>query len=437
MTRAFLAFLFLVLTASANAADRYVRAGASGANNGTSWTDAWTSMSSVSWTNINAGDTLWIAAGTYGPLSATKSGSSGSPITIKRATIAAHGAASGWNNAYDGQVIIEGGGYTVVAVDANNVIYDSGACCGIEITGDFITVDGVTRYGIRITGVYYGIDADDGTGANNITVRYVEIGSTNLTQTDHIGEDCIQGKGDAFLLEYSYLHDCDSQKSHGDGVQWFGGSSVTMRYNVFENTGQIFKLGEENFSTVVDAVDVYYNVFRNRGGGCTGLIAPCEHYWGMVLSDDAPATGRTYNFYNNTFDLEAINNDGFNRVIRAVVGPGTVNFKNNAIQYSDAGNITTTTHTNNGYDNSSTYADWNIPTETNRVTAADLGFVDVSTGNYNLLSTSALRGAGVNVSLSVDWNGNAVPNPPDIGAFQFQAGDNPSAPANFRLVRTP
>src|SRR4051812_14080637 len=83
---------------SSHAADKYIRKGAAGA--GTSWTDAYGELSNTNWTGMG-GSTLWIAAGNY---------TSGLPdlnmanVTIKRATVASHGAASGWSDAYDGQV---------------------------------------------------------------------------------------------------------------------------------------------------------------------------------------------------------------------------------------------------------------------------------------------------------------------------------------------
>ena len=50
------------------------------------------------------------------------------------------------------------------------------------------------------------------------------------------------------------------------------------------------------------------------------------------------------------------------------------------------------THSSNAFDNSGTYAVYGIPSESNVVLAADLGFVDVEAANYRLKSTSPLIG---------------------------------------------
>src|SRR5258708_994075 len=92
--------IFVFHSMNAEAADKYVRKGASGA--GTSWTDAYGELSNVSWSGMG-GSTLWIAAGSY---------TTGLPsvnianIKVVRATVASHGTATGWSNANDNQVTV-------------------------------------------------------------------------------------------------------------------------------------------------------------------------------------------------------------------------------------------------------------------------------------------------------------------------------------------
>ena len=80
-----LAMLFLG-TVSAEAANQYVRAGAAGMNNGTDWTNAYTSLPST----LVRGDTYYIADGTYGSRTLSTPASAALLITIKKATSTDH-----------------------------------------------------------------------------------------------------------------------------------------------------------------------------------------------------------------------------------------------------------------------------------------------------------------------------------------------------------
>ena len=65
-----IAGVFGVIPAHASAQIRYVKWNASGANNGTSWTNAYTDLQSALSTSLS-GDEIWVAAGTYKPTSST------------------------------------------------------------------------------------------------------------------------------------------------------------------------------------------------------------------------------------------------------------------------------------------------------------------------------------------------------------------------------
>src|SRR6266702_3408021 len=79
--------LLLLGAQTASAANKYLRVGATGSNNGTDWTNAYSSMGSVSFSGMGAGDTLFVAAGTYnGSMTVNVSGASGYLLNIKPAT---------------------------------------------------------------------------------------------------------------------------------------------------------------------------------------------------------------------------------------------------------------------------------------------------------------------------------------------------------------
>jgi len=85
-----------ILTATAGAATWYVDNTASGANNGTDWNDAWTSLASASGASVAPGDIVYISGGpagsshTYSGTWTPKPGSSGNRITYQIGQDAAH-----------------------------------------------------------------------------------------------------------------------------------------------------------------------------------------------------------------------------------------------------------------------------------------------------------------------------------------------------------
>lgn len=100
--------VFVLAGTNAFAANHYIRSGASGANNGTDWTNAWSSLSQVSWTR---GDVYYIAAGSYGTFTFSTSTSGTSTIEIRGAIggTGDHGTSTGWSDSFQGQALLSGG----------------------------------------------------------------------------------------------------------------------------------------------------------------------------------------------------------------------------------------------------------------------------------------------------------------------------------------
>ena len=394
----------LLVASWCSAAGFYVRKGATGLDNGSDWSNAWSDTNRINYALVKPGDTVYIGAGTYGSLNMGASGTSSNPITFIRATIANHGTATGWSNNYDGRVIIDGNG-NLSAVSMRS----------------FTTIDGASRYGIWLRNAYAGITG----GGDNMTVRYVEIGDGGIYK---MGEDGIQGRGSNLLVENSYIHDNDNPNTHGDGIQWYSGYNIVIRYNVFQNNGQIMMLTETAWGNeYINDLYVYYNVFRNRGG---------DHYNG-ISKKLCPQAGYGWYIYNNTWDLEATVATGWKDDIFGGAGSCTqMRVQNNAIIYTRAGSLTSVTHSYNGFDNSNPYAAISIPSESGSVVAADLGFVNVEGSDYHLTASSPLIGKGVNLGLVRDFDGKPLPALPSIGAFEV--GASPTflpPPTGLRVVQ--
>src|SRR5262249_25578525 len=133
----FLALLLLTFSSSCFANIFFVREGASGANNGLDWNNAWTDWSSINWGSIRAGDTVYIAGGRYtGTLQIGASGRAGNRITIKRvrSTDSAATSIAGWTDAFDSTVR-----QSAPASSAGIRFHDS--------VGSYVTIDGASANG--------------------------------------------------------------------------------------------------------------------------------------------------------------------------------------------------------------------------------------------------------------------------------------------------
>jgi hypothetical protein len=157
--RLILILLLLASVGMAAAATHYVRAGASGANNGTDWNNAFTSLPAT----LNRGDTYYVAAGFYGTDYAFDDNNSGTtPVTMKKATVADHGTDTGWNNAY-----------------ANGWAEWSGEW---SFPRDYYFITGNGRdgttwtndYGFKVRSIWNYAETDGG-GGDHITLLYVEV----------------------------------------------------------------------------------------------------------------------------------------------------------------------------------------------------------------------------------------------------------------------
>ena len=87
----------LAAAISASAANHYVRSDATGAADGSNWTDAWTNLPAT----LVRGDTYFIAGGTYaGAITLNTPDSGGTWIYIRKATPSDHGTPTGWQDSY-------------------------------------------------------------------------------------------------------------------------------------------------------------------------------------------------------------------------------------------------------------------------------------------------------------------------------------------------
>lgn len=319
-----LAVLVFGTSSAASAADRYVRAGATGANNGTDWTNAYTSLPA----SLTRGDTYYVADGTYSsqtfddPLSGT------SLITIKKATVADHGTNTGWDNSYgDGQAVLgstmtfNSSYYVVDGNGTHTVPSDNTNDYGFKISSDTSTnITGIVRIGsegstvsqitIKYTHIYNTTNGSINNGT--VSVRWYPSGSQSYIKLqncfiENSGKDGLQISTSRYILvERSYIKrlgklQAESPDYHGQTVQiFYGGDDIIFRWNVWEaNEGQgLIQIA--GIGSTTDRVRFYGNVvFVDYGKSPS---TPGFNTSGGIFGD-----AWTYNpisdifVYNNTF----------------------------------------------------------------------------------------------------------------------------------------
>lgn len=276
----FRSFFFLLLiscfvSTSAQAADKYVRAGATGAANGSDWANAYTTLP----TTLTRGDTYYVASGTYSGTYTFNTPTSGTTlITIKKATVADHGTATGWSDTFgDGVATFTG----QLNFTTSYWLFDGQVGGG---PGNWTSGHG---FKVSVTSASPALR----TGAvSNVTIRHIEVqGNNNSSGGGSIAQDGLASYGGTNLtLSYYYIHDMGRTiffLSVQDFVAEYGytgtftstvdahaelasiwnfailAARLTFRYNVFthsEGTGGLIMKG--------DTLDVYGNVFFRPAG---------------------------------------------------------------------------------------------------------------------------------------------------------------------------
>lgn len=293
-----LATLILALAFVADAANVYVRDGASGS--GADWSDALDDLPA----SLTRGNTYYIADGAYAAYTFDDAISGTTLITIKKATVADHGTSTGWSDAYgDGQ-----------AQFGHGVTFSTGYYLFSGVSGSGL---GTNDYGFQIMSTTPTLDhrfiaLGTGTGVNPSfnTIEYVAmVAPTNDVekqgvathsqsyQTNTMIRHClfvamqngISVRGLRMTNEHSIFVDgWSSSAHHGEQINFRKSGAqpcedYVIRYNTFTNctgTGVIVGNNASADELAATGAQIYGNLFDHCTSGGNGLITTTSAgYW--------------------------------------------------------------------------------------------------------------------------------------------------------------
>lgn len=412
------------LASDVSAANWYVRSGASG--DGTSWSNAWGNVTSISWSGLSAGDTVWIAGGSYGNLVPAKSGNADSDagrIFIKRATVSAHGSDTGWNAAYDAQVVL-------------NALY-----WNTLNVGSYITIDGQVASGIRIphgSGEVAAISFDR--GVSYVTLKYIETdGPGDTIGYHHTGDDrgidITAWNGSSYdPVNYLNVQYC---KIHGACTQiWnMNASNGIWEYNeIYNSTDSTGTPCHPNIFVTASSSNVTFRYNKIYTYDAEGIMILNGGHGSMYVYGNIWYNGQTYArvietqdgtngpvyFYNNTMaDLWATQNSA-----NGGIWHSSSVARNNIYWNSSQGSFPS-----HGYDFCSGSC-----SGTGSISSGSNPFVNYSGDDYTIVATISSsyprnKGTALGAPYNYDLLGalRGDDGSWDIGAYEYDSG-TPSRP---------
>ena len=329
--------LFFFLSASAYAATWYVDNTATGANNGTSWANAWTSLTQVS--GVSAGDTVYISGGSSGQTYSVSSwspaaGTAGNPVVYKVGQDAGHtgmvtfsgGGGSSYliyqagnyytlDGRYNGKAnltLMNYGNFPIYYGNNNNGTPRGVTYLGLIMNGGFqlsnagnyeigwcsLTMPDTSDHAIFLGGSYL---PQGGTwGVNKIhnnTINVYRTPSGNLNGSGGNGDDGIQwgNSVDIFSNYFKALPDANYPGTqHQDFIQG-DGQYIRIYANTFENSGES-DIYPDITSSSHSHLWIYNNVFMLTDSSVTSAT--------RSIDDGPDVSGATFTDHviaNNTF----------------------------------------------------------------------------------------------------------------------------------------
>jgi hypothetical protein len=444
--------LFILLfSVNGFAANQYIRTGATGAGNGSSWSDAWTTFGAVTWTR---GNTYYVAGGTYDENVSIPSMAGTTWITIKKANAADNGSDQGWDSSYATTQAVISGTFTSFTgyVEIDGVTGSDTSGHGIKINPS--TLSNVLSLGNN-TGPYHvhhlelkgngfsaGATGSDGI-VYNIGIKGFHVSYCWIHELTRNGVTIGSSVGTSYsdygmLFENNIISEtggCTDPNVHGQGIQIGYASTdayLIVRNNKFRNvrgSAMIAYLGGAGANHSQSRI--YNNVFYITDLGKYTGLSP-----GVIWTNNAGGAVADYFYiYNNTF--YGLGNATYNTTYGRIMVTSSnlitsAEVKNNlwVNSYLPYGGFLTgiTSSSNNGfYNNNGSGNPGNTESED--------PFVNVAEYNFDLKHTAMAKDHGIDLGgfFATDSMGNPRPRGYgwDIGAYEYS---RPEPPVNLRIT---
>jgi hypothetical protein len=443
----------LLLTGVATAASHYVLPSpGAGTNNGSDWTNACSAFTgSCAPDSLVRGDTYYVGGGSYSALTFRTPESGTSLITIKGATAADHGTATGWSSSYGVDVKPASLGYPLliyngyVTFDGNMGSGRTGSSYGFTIgTTTCSTVHdvsigpgGVSMSSVTLKHFYF-----NGCVADTETIAITVQGTTTLSNSIysysyfHNWQVALQESASNTIFDHNSLDGAQSYGDHhGNQVDLINAEeNITISNSMFLScAGTVCVGANDSGSTCSKGMSgaIYGDVFvtgSTVGNGIVGATTRCYIHDTVV--------------YNNTFTGTTSSLPWFQGCVAAAAtcSSATGNIVENNIVWNAACAVQSgsgaATHDYNSYLSCIDTA----PTETHGQIANLNPFINAGTNNYALTNTpgsdcssatETCLGVYLGSPYNVDPNGMSRTNPPGRGAYPYGVANLPQPPTGL------
>lgn len=401
-------------------ANHYIRNNASGANDGTDWTNAFTAVPA----SLIRGDTYYISGGSgasYGTYFADDNESTTVRITLKKATVADHGTGTGWADIFASPMV-----WFDDFIAQRDYYTIDGAHRGVDISDP-------TGYGMRINGALVSHNDTFPPGADHWIVQYCDIGGVESAIYDagipNDAIDLVNISGTATVTGWE-IRNCRIHNAR-IGITLLAADGMLIEGCYFTRTfGKEAIIGLGSAKNIVVRNNIFYNTCRDDpddpgSNGATAEIA--------AWNSSTPGDFDNWEIYGNIVynDMLINHSDGVvliggNGATWAGVGTTGTKVYNNTfagieagvtnIQINGTGNFC---YNNLGYDLAGAFSP-NCDTEASNGEALSDPFVNYATGDFHLTASISGTSLGAGFS-STDPDGvtRGTGGIWDRGTFQF------------------